>query len=96
MKEFDEEEAVRLMCAAATIAPGSNAAYEVLDLIYDFYDDNDCLDVDSADNAPDDDIAAIAAYVQAQLAKKPAEEPLTPAQIAAMVEAEVNYEDSLI
>lgn len=98
MNEFDEEEAVRLMCAAAAIAPGSDAAYEVLDLIYDYYDENDQLDIDADDDDADtgDETDAITAYVEAQLAKKPAGQPLTHSQIAAMVEAELNYEDSII
>lgn len=96
MKEFDENDAVKAM-SAATGLPDSSELYdtacEVLDLIYDYYEDNGGLDI--GDDS-DDDAAAICAYVGAQLERHPAILDLTEAQIAAMVNAELDYEDSLL
>lgn len=96
MKEFDEDEAIKLMCEAAALsgAEAADAACEVLDIIYDYYDANGELDIDAQDD--DDDASAIADYVKAQLAKSPAAMPLSAGQIEAMVKAELDYEDSII
>lgn len=96
MKEFDENEAVQAMCAATDLPADdklNDCACEVLDLIYDYYEENGQLDV--ADDS-DDDVAAIKAYVSRQLLRHPATVELTDAQLEAMIEAELDYEDSLI
>ena len=97
MKEFDEDEAIKLMCEAAALsgADAADAACEVLDIIYDYYDANGELDIDAQDD-DDDDANSIADYVKAQLAKSPAALPLSAGQIEAMVKAELDYEDSII
>lgn len=98
MKEFDEDEAIKLMCDAAALtgADAADAACEVLDIIYDYYDANGELDIDAQDDDDDDDASSIADYVKAQLAKSPAAMPLSDGQIEAMVKAELDYEDSII
>ncbi len=96
MKEFDESEAVAAMCKATGL-PGSDAlndtACEVLDLIYDYYEESGSLDI--SDDS-DDDIEAIRDYVSAQLRRHPAEVELTDEQLAAMVAAELDYEESVL
>lgn len=97
MKEYDEDEAVKLMCAAAGLSgdEATDAAFEVLDIIYDYYDANGELEID-AEGGDDDCAAPISDYVAAQLAKSPAAMALSTEQIAKMVIAELEYEDSII
>lgn len=98
MKEYDEDEAVRLMCEAAGLEMSSAAdtAVEVLDLIYDYYDANGELDISADDNNADTDVEDVAAYIEAQFAKNAPAVALTRSQIVAMIKAEVEYEESLI
>lgn len=94
MKDYDEQEAVSLMMKASGMEASEtleDAVYEILDLIYDYYDDNDDADIDT-----DDDPEAIAAYVGAKLAKNGPEITFTAAQLQAIVKAEIDYELSLI
>lgn len=98
MKEFDENEAVAKMCAAIPADKRDNdSVCEVLDLIYDFYDENGMLDFDLDDDS--DDIARIAdivAYIEKMFARNAPATKFTTAEITAMVTAEINYEDSLL
>lgn len=102
MEEFDEDKAAALMAAASGMAPSdalNEAALEVLDLIYDYYDEHGDLDIsldDDDDDEPDAAVADIVAYVSRQLAKHPAAVALGPDALAAMVEAEIAYEESLL
>ena len=96
MKEFDENEAVELMAKA--LAPerrNDNAVCEVLDLIYDYYDENGDLDVDfDGDEEPDTE--AMVAYIGRYLRKNSPEVAFTDEEIAAIVKAEIAYEESLL
>lgn len=96
MKEFDENEAIAAMCKASGL-PATDAledtACEVLDLIYDYYEESGALDIS---NDSDDDIEAIATYVSKQLLRHPAEIELDDAQLTAMIAAELDYEDSVL
>lgn len=100
MEEFDEDKAAALMAAASGMAPSdalNEAALEVLDLIYDYYDEHGDLDISlDDDDEPDAAVADIVAYVSRQLAKHPAAVALSPDALAAMVEAEIAYEESLL
>lgn len=96
MKEFDENEAVAAM---ASVLPedkrDSDAVIEVLDLIFDYYDENGDLEIDVDDDA-DEDIADMAAYVGKCLSKNPPAVHFTADDITAMIRAELEYEDSLL
>lgn len=95
MKEFDEDEAIAKMCAAC-VPPctDKDTAYEVLDLIYDYYDENGELDIDA--DGDDADAAEIVAYITGSFRKNAPAAALTDAQILAMVKAEIEYEESLL
>lgn len=94
MKEFDESEAIELMMAVLPAEKRSqDAACEVLDLIYDFYEENGDLDIDADDD--DADIGEIVGYISGMLARHPAEVVFTDDELRAMVEAEIGYENSL-
>lgn len=96
MKEFDEDSAVRAMAAAAALSAPDDDVYdlgcEVLDLIFDYYEDNDGLDFDNDD---DDDPAAITDYVISHL-DSPIPCGADSNAIARMVQAELDYEQSLL
>lgn len=94
MKEFDEQEAVNLMAAASGMEQSEeleDALYEILDLIYDYYDENDNDDIDA-----DDDPVEIAKYVANKLAKNGPAINFATAQLQAIVKAEIDYELSLL
>ena len=98
MQEFDEDKAVAAMLAA--LSPdrrNADAACEVLDLIFDFYEENGLLDLNFDDDIDDEpDAEAIVAYASRQLAKRPAEVHFTDEELTAMVRAEIAYEESLL
>lgn len=66
--------------------------YQVLDLIYDYDEENGFLDID---NDEDEDIDALVAYIQKYLAKEK-DIDLSADEIRALVEAEIAYEESLL
>lgn len=97
MKEFDEDTAVRLMNEALTADRRDvNAATEVLDLIFDYYEENGDLDLNMDDDDEDDDAGLIADFVAKALKKSPAAIDYSREELLAMVEAELNYEEELL
>lgn len=96
MKEYDEEEAIKLMSEA--VAPelrDFDAVAEVLDLIYDYYDENGDLEID-ADDEEDEDVEDMTAYIMQYLKKNPPKVSFATDDISAMIRAEINYEQSLL
>lgn len=95
MKEYDEDEAISLMGRAlGADAPTEGDIYQVLDLIFDYYDENGELDID-ADADDDTDVDDMVSFIAKYLKGKSNAE-LSTAQIKAMVLAEIAYEDSLL
>ncbi len=96
MKEYNENEAVALMAAVLPEDMRDNDSIcEVLDLIYDYYDENGDLDIDIEDD-DDEDIEDMVEFIVKYFKKNAPAVNFTPAQIAAMVKAEIEYEESLI
>lgn len=95
MKEFDENEAVACMCK---VLPedmrDTDSVCEVLDLIYDFYDENGELDLDA--EGGDSDVADIVAYIERYFKKNAPAMRFTTGQLEQMVAAEIDYEESLL
>ncbi len=93
MKEFDEEQAVDAMAAAIEFKEiDRDYLYQVLDLIFDYDEENGHLDIE---NDEDEDIDAIVAYITKYLAKEK-DIDLNADEIRALVEAEIAYEESLL
>ncbi|MCM1067249.1 MAG: hypothetical protein NC418_06730 [Muribaculaceae bacterium] len=96
MKEYNENEAVERMCA---VLPEQlrdvDAVCEVLDLIYDFYEENGDLDIDIDDDS-EVDVDAVVAFIEKCFRKNAPAVGFGTADIAAMVRAEIAYEESLI
>ncbi len=101
MKEFNENEALEAMRAA--LEPGKAAKYtdddllEVLDLIFDHYEENGDLEPDGDDSDVDDEaeVAATVAYVTRYIKKDKASK-IDPSDVPALVRGEYGYELSLI
>lgn len=97
MKDYDESEAVAAMLAKlAKDRRNDDAAFEVLDLIYDYYEDNGDLDISIDDDESETDLAEMTAYIIKQLHKHPADIDFSPEEIEAMIRAEIEYEESLL
>lgn len=102
MKEFNENEAVAAMRAA--LDPEKAERYtdddllEVIDLIFDHYEENGDLDLDSSDTSDVDDEAEIkgATTYVTRFLKKDKNRKIDLADIPAIVRAEYGYELSLI
>ncbi len=97
MKDYDESEAVAAMLAKiAKNRRNDDAAYQVLDLIYDYYEENGELDISIDDDDSETDLAEMVAFIVKQLHRHPADVDLTPEEIEAMIRAEIEYEESLL
>lgn len=95
MKEYDEDEAVRLMSEAAKPHTVSDEdIYQILDLIFDYYDENGELDID-ADDDSDTDVDDMVDYI-AKYLKGKSETDLSKNLIKSLVQAEMAYEESLL
>ena len=96
MKEYDENEAIGLMAATLPAELRDNdAVCEVLDLIYDYYDENGDLEIDFEDDS-ESDFEEIADYVEKYLKKNTVSVVFTREQLVAMITAEIEYEESLV
>lgn len=97
MKEFDESEAIAAMmeklCADRR---DEDAVYEILDLIYDYYESNGDLDINMDEDDSDTDVASMVEAIAKQLRRRPAAVDFTAEEIEAMVKAEIVYEESLL
>lgn len=95
MKEYDEDEAIAVMKnALGPAAPADEDIYQVLDLIFDYYDENGELDID-ADADDETDIDDMTDFIAGYLKGK-SKTSLTREQIKTLILAEIEYEDSLI
>jgi len=96
--DFDEQAAIafireRLPQASKDI--DDDEILNVIDMIWDYYDENGFLDLDLADDGPDElDTADLISYTQ-RLNAKDRQSPLTTADVEAIVMAELEYEDSI-
>lgn len=67
----------------------------VIDMIWDYYEDNGFLDLDIEDDGPDElKLADLLAYVKKMVAKD-SNSPLKISDVDAIVKAELEYEDTL-
>lgn len=96
---YDEDKAVELI-NKALVAQG-RAAYNndeilnIIDMIWDFYEENGMLDVDDEADDEEDIASELADYI-ARMLKKDKESTVELADIETIVKAELDYEDSLI
>lgn len=98
--EFDELKAVEAMNNALREAGrtpyDTDEVLNVVDMIWDFYEENGLLDLESdPDDDPDDIEQEVADYVRRMLRKDSAAAVL-PEDVDILVRAEMAYEDSVI
>lgn len=99
MKEFDEKEAVKAMREAldsdASARCDDDELLNIIDIIWDWYDDNGLLEIDT--EADDDNVTveALASHVRKMLAKDKLS-PIRPEEVEPLVAAELRYEQSLL
>ncbi|MDE6628381.1 MAG: hypothetical protein K2K36_03310 [Muribaculaceae bacterium] len=97
--EFDELAAVRFI--NGRLADEGRQPYaddellNVIDMIWDYYEENGLLEIDMADDDPDDVEPEVVDYVERML-RKDREAAIRPEDIPLIVRAEMDYEDSVI
>lgn len=99
LTRFDEEEAIKFI--RATLAPEKNSEIPddeilyIIDTIWDWYEKNGYLEI-SADITDEEElnVDALTSYVQKEL-RKAGELSVTPADVEAIVKAELQYEESI-
>ncbi|GFI53035.1 MULTISPECIES: hypothetical protein [Duncaniella] len=98
MKEFDEKQAIKVMRGA--LSPESSKLYvddeilNIIDIIWDWYEDNGLLDIDTEADDEDVNTNALIKHVRKMLSKDP-DSPINPDDVEALVMAELRYEQSL-
>lgn len=100
MNIYDEQEAVTFI--KSHVSDGlarrcdDDTILEIIDIIFDYYEDHDLLelDVDDDDDDSDDDIDAIIAHA-VKIVGKDKHLSLSPDDVARIVKAEIDYELSL-
>lgn len=98
MKDYSEEEAVSAMRAAVAGADAydDDQLLNLIDIIFDYYEDNGNLEIDLDDETDEDaDVQHIAAHATRLLAKDSGN-IIRPEHIAPLVAAEIDYEMSLL
>lgn len=96
MEEYDDDKAVDLMLKA--LNGKANVQYDdvcqVLDLIFDYYEESGELEIDA--DGDDTDVEAMIAFIEKHMKKNAPSCGFTRDDIAVMVDAEIAYEESLI
>lgn len=97
--EFDETKAIEYMRKA--IGPRAEAydddqLLNLIDIIWDFYEENGLLDIDADEEIDDEDAVLddLVAYARRML-RKDKESKISDDDIAPLIEAEIDYESSL-
>lgn len=96
--EFDEKQVIKEMRAA--ISEESSRLYDddellnVVDIIWDWYEDQGLLDIDSEADEEDVNVDALIKHVQRMLSKDKAS-PVLQQDVEPLVMAELRYEQSL-
>lgn len=98
--EFDELRAVtfindRLREAGRSPYP-EDEVLNVIDMIWDFYEENGLLDPDADEDEPDDDIEPDMIDYVTRMLRKDKGASIDPVDVPLMVRAEVDYEDSVL
>ena len=100
MQEFDENKAIEAIKAAL---PGEAAAkytddqlLNIIDMIWDFYEENGLLDIDADEDMDDENaiFSDLMDYVRRML-KKDKAAGIDPGDVETIVQAEIDYENSL-
>ncbi len=98
MKEFQEKDAIKAMRSA--LSPEASARIDddellnIIDIIWDWYDDQGLLEIDAEADSEDVNTDALVSHVRKMIAKDKLS-PVTPAEVEPLVAAQLRYEQSL-
>ncbi|MCM1293256.1 MAG: hypothetical protein NC230_06745 [Bacteroides sp.] len=102
MKEFEESEAIAAMRVALPEdlrnTYSDDELFNLLDIVWDYYEQNGLLDVDLNDDDDDDDdqmFVDLCDYAR-RMIRKDRKATLDPELIEQLVAAEIEYENSLL
>lgn len=102
MKEFDENEAIEFM--RNSLPENARTIYDddqllnIIDIIWDYYEQNGMLDIDVDSDESDDEenmLSELIDYAQ-RMIKKDRNATIISEHIPSLVEAELKYEDSIL
>jgi len=98
MNIYDEQEAVDFIKSHTgdnlAARCDDNTILEIIDIIFDYYEDNGMLELDIDDDESDSDIDAIVAYA-VRLVGKDRRLALSSDDLTEIIKAEIDYELSL-
>lgn len=98
MKEYDENTAIKMMNAAAGTSYDEDELLNIIDMIWDYYEQNGLLDpsLDDDDDPEGEgaELADIIDYVS-RMVKKDRRCKVLLADVAALVAAELEYESTI-
>lgn len=95
--EFDEQKAIDFIAARLpqSASKDGDEILNIIDIIFDYYDENGLCDIDVDDDDAELDIDDLMAYVK-KMAAKDRDCPFSVQEIEAIVNAELDFEDSLM
>lgn len=99
MKEFDENEAIKTM--RASLPEGKTQGYSdddllnLVDIIWDYYEINGLLEIDLDEDETEVSVTDIVDYAN-RMIRKDKGANIAPEDIPVLIEAELDYENSLL
>ena len=94
MMEYDENDAIEFIVKKIGIEIEEDEILNIIDIIWDYYEDNGMLDISMDNDEDESDIATLIAHV-VKIVSKDKSSNLDKDVIAQIVEAELAYEESL-
>lgn len=92
--EYDENDAIEFIVKKIGIEIEEDEILNIIDIIWDYYEDNGMLDISMDNDEDESDIATLIAHV-VKIVSKDKSSNLDKDVIAQIVEAELAYEESL-
>lgn len=94
MMEYDENDAIEFIVKKIGIEIEEDEILNIIDIIWDYYEDNGMLDISMDNDEDESDITTLIAHV-VKIVSKDKSSNLEKEVIAQIVEAELAYEESL-
>jgi hypothetical protein len=92
--EYDENDAIEFIVKKIGIEIEEDEILNIIDIIWDYYEDNGMLDISMDNDEDESDITTLIAHV-VKIVSKDKSSNLEKDVIAQIVEAELAYEESL-
>lgn len=98
--EFDEQKAIeminRRLAEAGRTPYDEDEVLNVIDMIWDYYEENGLLEVESEPDDDFDDVESEVVDYVTRMLRKDKSASVDPADVPVMVKAEMEYEDSVL